>query len=113
MTRISERDQNKLFNVDQMHRIAQVGDIDTTAGNFSVKMSLKYAEILKSSRWSVYFLLYSFMTEFPNIETSPKICFAHHWTGFYMIGTSVLKGLKIDPSQVPVNSVTDILKKLH
>ena len=28
-----------------------------------------------------------------NIETSPLICSANHWTGFYMIGTFVIKEL--------------------
>ena len=28
-----------------------------------------------------------------DIETSPLICYLYQWTGFYMIGTSVLKGL--------------------
>ena len=30
-----------------------------------------------------------------HIETSPLICSANQWTGFYMISTSVMKGLKI------------------
>ena len=29
-----------------------------------------------------------------HIETSPLICSAYQWTGFYMIGTSVMKELK-------------------
>ena len=29
-----------------------------------------------------------------HIETGPLICSANEWTGFYMIGTSVLKELK-------------------
>ena len=29
-----------------------------------------------------------------HIETSPLICRANQWTGFYMIGTSVMKELK-------------------
>ena len=28
-----------------------------------------------------------------HIETSPLICFANQWTGFYMISASVMKGL--------------------
>ena len=28
-----------------------------------------------------------------HIETSPLICSANQWTGFYMIGTSVMKEL--------------------
>ena len=28
-----------------------------------------------------------------HIETSPLICFANQWTGFYMIEASVMKGL--------------------
>ena len=31
-----------------------------------------------------------------HIETSPVICSANQWTGFYMIGTSVMKELKAD-----------------
>ena len=27
------------------------------------------------------------------METSPLICSANHWTGFYMIAASVMKGL--------------------
>ena len=30
-----------------------------------------------------------------DIETSPTICRENHWTGFYKIGTSVMKELKI------------------
>ena len=29
-----------------------------------------------------------------HIETSPLICSANQWTGFYMITASILKGLK-------------------
>ena len=29
------------------------------------------------------------------METSPLVCFASQWTGFYMMGTSVMKQLKI------------------
>ena len=29
-----------------------------------------------------------------HIETNPLICSANHWTGFYMITASVMKGLK-------------------
>ena len=29
-----------------------------------------------------------------HIETSPLICGANQWTGFYMISASVMKGLK-------------------
>ena len=31
------------------------------------------------------------------MKTSPLICRANQWTGFYMIRTSVMKGLKIVP----------------
>ena len=31
-----------------------------------------------------------------HIETSPLICSANQWTGFYMISASVMKGLKIN-----------------
>ena len=34
------------------------------------------------------------MMEVPIIETSPLICRANQWVGFYMIGTSVMKKLK-------------------
>ena len=30
-----------------------------------------------------------------HIETSPLICIANQWTGFYMIGTSIIKELNI------------------
>ena len=30
-----------------------------------------------------------------HIETNPLICGANQWTGFYMITTSVMKGLKL------------------
>ena len=30
-----------------------------------------------------------------HIETSPLICSANQWSGFYMIGTSVMKELRI------------------
>ena len=30
-----------------------------------------------------------------HIETSSSICKANQWTGFYMIGTSVMKKLKV------------------
>ena len=43
----------------------------------------------------ILFLLNSFMMEAPyHIETSPLICSANQWTGFYMIGPSVMKELK-------------------
>ena len=29
-----------------------------------------------------------------HIETSPLICSANQWTGFYMVGTSAMKKLK-------------------
>ena len=29
------------------------------------------------------------------METSPLICSANQWTGFYMISASVMKGLRI------------------
>ena len=38
----------------------------------------------------------SFMTQVPVIETSPVICSANQWTGFYMIVNSVMKELKND-----------------
>ena len=30
-----------------------------------------------------------------HIETSPLICTTNQWTSFYMIGTSVMKGLML------------------
>ena len=30
-----------------------------------------------------------------HMETSPLICSANQWTGFYIVGTSVMKELKI------------------
>ena len=35
----------------------------------------------------------SFMTDVPITEISPLICFSNQWTGFDMIGTSVMKEL--------------------
>ena len=35
-----------------------------------------------------------------HIETSPMICGANQWTGFYMITASVLKGLRIIASEI-------------
>ena len=32
-----------------------------------------------------------------HVETSPMICRANQWTGFYVIGTSVVKGLMSNP----------------
>ena len=31
-----------------------------------------------------------------HLETSPLICTANQWTGFYMIGTSIMKDLKLN-----------------
>ena len=38
---------------------------------------------------------YSFVTDFLIIETNPLICNANQWTGFFMIGTSVMKDSKV------------------
>ena len=38
-----------------------------------------------------------------HIETSPLICGANQWTGFYMITTSVIKGLIL----LEVNAIKD------
>ena len=46
-------------------------------------------------------LFNSFMTEVTNVETSPLICRANQWTGFYMIGTSIMKELT-DTSVLPL-----------
>ena len=35
------------------------------------------------------------------METSPLICSANQWTGFYMIGTSVMKELKLKTEIYP------------
>ena len=35
-----------------------------------------------------------------HIETSPLICSANQWAGFYMIGTSVVQGLMSSLSQI-------------
>ena len=47
----------------------------------------------------------SFMTEVPIVEISPLICSASQRTGFYMIGTSVMKELiekaKFDNDPLP------------
>ena len=42
------------------------------------------------------YLLFNFLNGGPYyIETSLLICSANQWTGFYMIGTSVIKELNI------------------
>ena len=35
-----------------------------------------------------------------HIETSPLICSANQWTGFYMITAAVMKGLKLSELQI-------------
>ena len=39
-------------------------------------------------------LFNSFMTQVPITKNSPLICSANQWTGFYMMGTSVVKKLR-------------------
>ena len=45
-----------------------------------------------------------------HIETSPLICFANHWTGFYMIGTSVMKELNADSRMYLLFASIGVLK---
>ena len=46
--------------------------------------------------WTWFERFNSFMTEVPYyIETSPLISSANQWTGFSMVGASVLKELKL------------------
>ena len=44
------------------------------------------------------------------IETSPLICSANQWTGFYMIGTSVMKELRNEKSNVCKNMLYMVKK---
>ena len=46
-----------------------------------------------SEFFSYHEMLNSFMTESYHIETGLLICRANQWTGFYMIGTSIMKEL--------------------
>ena len=39
-----------------------------------------------------------------HIETSPLICIANQWTGFYMIGASVMKELNLSCIQDELNT---------
>ena len=46
-----------------------------------------------------------------HIETSPLICRANQWTGFYMIGTSAMKELNTDSRDtlmIKINSARQI-----
>ena len=50
-----------------------------------------------------------------HIETSPLICSANQWTGFYMITASVLKGLRIfsflpQQQHIQSNFMTDSIR---
>ena len=49
-----------------------------------------------------------------HIETNPLICSANQWTGFYMIGTSVMKELKIRFCYVArtTGNTSDEIKKM-
>ena len=51
--------------------------------------------------------LNSFHDESPyHIETSPLICFVNKWTGFYMIGTSVIKELITSAVKKPMLEIS-------
>ena len=52
---------------------------------------------MKFAKVFVRVIINSFMAEVPpyHIETSPLICSANEWTGFYMIRTSVMKELTL------------------
>ena len=45
--------------------------------------------------FSIFFFLALTLSCRYHIETSPMICRGNQWTGFYMIMTSVMKGLKV------------------
>ena len=44
--------------------------------------------------------------------TSPLICYANQWTGFYMIGTSVKEELNVKYFSLNINAVL-LNAKLH
>ena len=45
-------------------------------------------------------------------ETSPVICFANQWTGFYVIGTTVMKALKTKIIAMAFSS-SELLKRVR
>ena len=53
------------------------------------------ANIFREPRWHMLLIIFnSFHDRGPyHIETSTSICRANQWTGFYIIGTSVMKEL--------------------
>ena len=52
----------------------------------------KSVKVVLVSQLKPYFFFYFFHDRGPyHIETSPLICSANQWAGFYMIGTSVMK----------------------
>ena len=60
---------------------------------FAIKIGFTYLTVLKflsKKDWRVFH-----DGGDCHVETSPLICSANHWTGFYMIGTSVTKELSI------------------
>ena len=46
---------------------------------------------LKKESITLHNMLNSFMTYSYHVETSALICSANQWTGFYIIGTSLMK----------------------
>ena len=62
-------------------------------------------------RYFMLTLLNSFMTGGPyHTETSPLICTANQWTGFYMIRTSIMKELLLSSRQPNPTFTSKILK---
>ena len=45
--------------------------------------------------WFLFIFIFIYDGSSYHIETSPLICIANQWTGFYTIGTSVMNELKI------------------
>ena len=67
------------------------------------------SKYVKQVIWSMTFELFHDGGRY-HIETSPLICSANQWAGFYMISTSVMKALSnsFQPSQTMI-SVTSYL----
>ena len=86
----------------------QISSISYSLNVFSVisrfwhKIEMEFCVILSTEKLSLnlfcgscaHLVINYFMTGGPyHIETSPLICIANQWIGFYMIGTSVRKKL--------------------
>ena len=70
-------------------------DVSTVVGWNSI-----FLPVIAIMVWFFYswILIYLFHDGDPyHVETSPLICIANQWTGFYMMGTSFMKELKCFP----------------